>query len=305
MNIKNLTIYYNQLKNFDIADAWMQYNNYIEYIKSNIDSDNQSSIDEISLLQSNIDSDSVKLQKIINGIKLNTLNDILQAEKPLLKQSHETYCTNVETYEFISEWDLYIKPDNYDLIKKRIGNYISWQHSGLLFRPRRPDIINSMVAADPLFLVDTNSVLLSRCTLSFPPQYQNRCRTYLINESEENILEFLPTHQFGICVAFEFFDFRPIEVIHHYLIEIFDKLKPGGMLCFSFNDCDKECGIKLAESGFCKYTPRRMVQKYIDDIGYITKFILSDDGHALTWVELQKPGELTSIRGGQTIAKIV
>jgi hypothetical protein len=47
-----------------------------------------------------------------------------------------------------------------------------------------------------------------------------------------------------------------------------------------------------------------MILQLATTIGFEIEFTWSDDGPA-TWIELRKPGELTSLRGGQTLAKIV
>jgi hypothetical protein len=114
----------------------------------------------------------------------------------------------------------------------------------------------------------------------------------------------LPDNQFGICVAFDFFNFKPFEIVKQYLIEIHEKLRPGGTLAMTFNDCDRAHCVALVEKNFCFYTPGTRVKATAKSIGYRQIFSWTDTGN-LTWLELRKPGELESIRGGQTLAKIV
>ena len=52
------------------------------------------------------------------------------------------------------------------------------------------------------------------------------------------------------------------------------------------------------------YTPGNKLKKIAQDHGYIVNFECNGLSDA-KWIELQKPGELTSIRGGQSLAKIV
>ena len=118
------------------------------------------------------------------------------------------------------------------------------------------------------------------------------------------MLDFLPGNQFGLCLAFNFFEFTPIEVIEQYLTAIFNKLRPGGVLAMTFNDCDRAHCVALVEKNFCFYTPGRRVKDIARSIGYRQMFEWTDAGN-LTWLELRKPGELKSIRGGQTLAKII
>jgi predicted methyltransferase len=40
----------------------------------------------------------------------------------------------------------------------------------------------------------------------------------------------LPDAQFGLVFAYNYFNFRPFEMMKKYFAEIYQKLKPGGML---------------------------------------------------------------------------
>jgi hypothetical protein len=47
-----------------------------------------------------------------------------------------------------------------------------------------------------------------------------------------------------------------------------------------------------------------MILSFAESLGFELTFTFHDDG-PWTWVEFQKPGEWNSLRGGQTLAKIV
>ena len=59
----------------------------------------------------------------------------------------------------------------------------------------------------------------------------------------------------------------------------------------------------MVEQHFSCYTPGGMLRDLAESIGFETVFSWNDDSPS-TWLELRKPGELTSLRGGQTLAKI-
>ena len=72
----------------------------------------------------------------------------------------------------------------------------------------------------------------------------------------------------------------------------------------TFNNCDHADGVKLAERAFATYTPSRRIREIATEFEYrITMFY--EINTAVTWLELKKPGELTSLRGGQALARIV
>jgi SAM-dependent methyltransferase len=138
----------------------------------------------------------------------------------------------------------------------------------------------------------------------FPEEYQRRLRLYTVKENiEQLILDKIPDNQFSICLVYNFFEFKPFEIIRSYLLEIYQKLKPGGTLIMTFNDCDRDKAVKLVEQHYCCYTPGSLVKQFASTVGYDQIFSWNNDG-STTWLELRKPGTLTSLRGGQTLAKI-
>jgi hypothetical protein len=60
----------------------------------------------------------------------------------------------------------------------------------------------------------------------------------------------------------------------------------------------------LAERRYACYTPGSLIKELATNIGYVQMFSWDNDGPT-TWLELKKPGTLTSLRGGQTLAKII
>ena len=72
----------------------------------------------------------------------------------------------------------------------------------------------------------------------------------------------------------------------------------------TFNDCDRAHCVALTERNYCCYTPGKRVKAIAKRIGYKQQFTWNDTQN-LTWLELRKPGELESLKGGQTLAKIL
>jgi SAM-dependent methyltransferase len=189
-------------------------------------------------------------------------------------------------------------------ITARIQLHSDWRHAGMIIRPGREDWINLLVGCDPLYLVDTDTELLQPAVLRHNDQYQRRLRTYIVNERDgDAILGDLPNQQFAFCLVYNFFNFKPINIIARYLAELYEKTKPGGTVAFTFYDGDRAGAVALSERHYSFYTPGRGIYQHIADIGFqITQKYEIDS--ACVWIELQKPGKLTSIKGGQALAEI-
>ena len=105
-------------------------------------------------------------------------------------------------------------------------------------------------------------------------------------------------------LAYNHLNFRPFEIIKKYFNEIYYKLRPGGMFVLTFNDCERANAVSLVEQNYGCYTPGYLVEQLARTFGYEIVYKYTDGGPS-TWIELKKPGEMTSLRGGQALAKIV
>jgi len=254
------------------------------------------------------------IQQTFNAFEseLNTLKSELKqlietTEKPWFAESYRLYEEEMihETTDYILDRRPEIVAETEQFYRTRLVRHNSWQHPAMIIRPGRETYINELLASDPLYLVDESHDLLMPAMSQFNELYQQRLRPYIINErNSDEILVKLPNGQFGLVFAYNFFNFRPFEIIRKYLTEIYQKLRPGGVLVMTFNDCDRNKGVLLVEQHFCCYTPGYLIRELAQSLGYQIAFSWTDQGPT-TWLELQKPGDFVSLRGGQALAKII
>jgi SAM-dependent methyltransferase len=209
-----------------------------------------------------------------------------------------------DTPEYILSRTRSIDPETENLLVDRLITYTDWRYPGMVLRPAHAPGLESLVALDPLYLVDTHQALLDPVKSLFTTEYQRRLRYYVIEEYTNNqIFWNLPREQFGFVYAFRYFEFKPWEVLQQYLDEVFALLRPGGSFLFSFNDCDQWRSVGLTEHHFCCYTPGRLVREHLRKLGYEITYDYNDDA-GTAWLELRKPGHLDSIRGAQALASV-
>jgi SAM-dependent methyltransferase len=200
---------------------------------------------------------------------------------------------------------LKISDDDRNLYLARINLYAKWQYPGLIIRPGIENFIDLLVSYQPLYIADHNQELLTMATKKFNDIFQQRLRQYVIRDFEQTpSLSALPDQQFGLCFVYGYFNFRPIEFIVDYLEQLYTKLKAGGVVIFTFNDCDWPEAVKLAQQHASTYVPGRTLKNAARSIGYQIEFEHTNQG-ASTWIELKKPGTLTSLKAAPTLAKIV
>jgi SAM-dependent methyltransferase len=310
MKLSELVHYRNQLNTIDIAGiktsaeqelAKVLYLiNLQESFATNVEPD-------LATAQQSIGGSFNNFEFIIDNLKAVVNQQITEKEKLWFQESYRLYEEEMcyDTAEYILDRRPNITEQTEDFYRQRIIKYSDWRYPAMLLRPGKETFVNNMVACDPLYLVDESYDLLKPALGSFNKEYQRRLRPYAVIERQDGeILADLPDNQFGFIFAYNFFNFKPFEVIRKYLKEMHTKLRPGGVLAMSFNDCDSSKGVDLVERNFCCYTPGYLIVELASSIGYQPIFIQSDGGPS-TWVEFQKPGTIISLRAGQALARIL
>jgi len=185
----------------------------------------------------------------------------------------------------------------------RINLYSDWRWPGLMIRPQDQNIVEAMCSFDPFYIADFYQELLDPYIKKFNVLYQNRIRSYKIAKfvPKRKTLDVFPQAQFGFAVAYNLFDHYPLYMIKQMLTEVQKILKPGGTFLFTFNNCDLARNIQTFENGQRSYTPYRLIKPILDEIGFR---IVNTQTQGHSWCEVRKAGTLTSIRGGQAVAKV-
>jgi hypothetical protein len=247
-------------------------------------------------------------QSALDDLRMSVREQIAALEPLYYQDSQRVYEEEMcyEPNEYILNRHLKISPEGKILLTARLLQYTDWRLPGLIIRPGLEKFIENLVPLDPLYLADSHQELLDPSIQAFTPEYQRRLRSYVINNYKStNALQHLPANQFGLIFAYNYFNYKPMKVFCQYLDNMLNLLRPGGVAIFTFNNCDWADGVILAEKGFMCYTPGREILAYCNQIGFEILSINHKQGNVISWLEIKKPGKIESIRGGQSLAKIV
>ena len=297
--LSELVAYKNELDRLP-TDSAQEFIN-IELNKITHLTQNEELIQQLDQINYSIDQFSL----LFNQLKDNLQDQISEAERPWIQEGYNLYDKGEVDYVDSILDNRKENSINFAPFVSKITRYANWRYPAMIIRPGREDFIHHMVAFDPLYLVDLSHDFLKPAMEKFNEKYQNRLRTYVVKEDLEiGILNSLPDDQFAVCLAYNYFNFRPLEIIKKYLEEVYQKLRPGGVFMFTFNDCDRRSAVELVEQHYCCYTPGHIVRELILLLGY--EIVSSwNDGGPTTWIECSKPGALTSLRSGPPLAKIL
>jgi SAM-dependent methyltransferase len=312
MKLSELVNYYNELDKLSTVPVVNSVESELAKISCLIDQQKvqfDQLSNELELKHSQIKNQFEDYEQILNKFKHEFKQLISESEKSWFAESYRLYDEEMvsETVEDIKHRTTTnnLSENTVNFYLARLSKYNSWKYSAIIIRPGFEQYINHMVGCDPLYIIDTRHELLEPAMIQYNEIYQQRLRPYVVQERDNNeILQRLPDSQFGLVFAYNFFNFRPFEIIKRYLQEIYKKLHAGGTLIMTFNDCERDKAVMLVEQHFCCYTPGYLVKDLAQNIGFELTLTWNDGGPS-TWLELRKPGNFESLRGGQTLAKIV
>jgi len=261
-------------------------------------------------LEQNFDSVKFGLEdfeRTLDRIKQRLVQMLHEREPEYLVESYRLFDQEMrhDRPQYILSRKLEIDNRSRVALQYRLKNLTDWRLPGMIIGPRTETFIEDMVPMDPLYVVDTHQELLDTAVKNFTPDYQRRLRQYVVNDYvPKAILNEIPGGQFGVIFAYNYFNYRPMEVIRRYLQEIASKLRPGGSFVMTYNNCDRAHGIGLAERSWMCYTPQRLIVKAAADAG-LKLVSAADEPGDVSWIEFVRPGDIETLRGGQSLAKII
>ena len=187
-------------------------------------------------------------------------------------------------------------------VSARIDMHSSWKYPGLEIGPGDGEWTDSLVASDPLYIIDNHKEFLDNTSNRFNEDYQRRLRPYVI-DFRTNDITALPKDQIGFAFAWNVFDFFPEHELRHYLTQVFDLLRPGGTLVFSYNNCDNPTQAGFVEEGWKSWMPRTLLDKILKDLGFIDiKYF--EPALNVSIAEVTKPGIKTTVKAHQVLGEI-
>jgi SAM-dependent methyltransferase len=309
MKLSDIVAYRNQLESMSIESIRSQAERELAAV-NHVVSSNEIELNfyktRIKKQMEAVESSFTQFSKVFDNLKTDLTGLIQKNETAYYKESTRMYQEEMswETNEYILNRKLHIDDESNIIIRSRLRSNTDWRIPGMIIRPGLETFIEELVPLDPLYIVDENVDLIAPSMAPFNDVYRARLRPYVINEKDQEILAKLPNGQFGVIFAYNFFNYKPIELIKQYLAEMYFKLRPGGIVMMTINDCDQSHGVSLAENKMMCYTPKSKIIAIAESAGFDLTFERTGLGD-ISWIELRRPGDITSRRGGQTLAKIV
>ncbi len=253
-------------------------------------------VNEITELKSKLDVPRVHVEDMQSMVSADLLDATEKFRLPTYQ--NELRYGNPDAIREIRK--LYIPNGVDEIVRQAIDLYVDWKYPGLEIGCRDGEFTKHLVSLDPLYIVDDFQAFIDSTMSIFPQEYQRRLRPYLLENMD---LSRLPKNQIGFAFSWNYFNYITLDNIKHYLSQVFDILRPGGVFMFSYNNADLPAAASYADSYYMSYVPKSSLIPVCKELGYEV-ITATDIEPAVSWIELRKPGELKSIKAHQVLGEI-
>jgi len=162
----------------------------------------------------------------------------------------------------------------------------NWQFAGVDLCPTDPKFTRELVGSNPLYIV-ADQELSDIVSKEFNDFFaQRRLRKY------ESLSE-LPDNGIGVAYCFGKYENMPIDPIKDEITILFNKLQPGGVFYFTYNNCEYMRSLEFCNN-YRAYQTEKLISTLFYSIGFdkIENKVFDDGAHNV--MAVKKPGALTS-----------
>ena len=233
--------------------------------------------------------------------RINEINDrITELSHKLFDDSFKIENSQVNVDFVRDNRKIPLREDMEQIVKQRILLYTNWRYPALEIGCRDGEWTQYLVAADPLYITDPFIEFLDKANSQFPGAYQNRLRKYQLKDYNFSAL---PKNQFAFVFSWGHFNFLSLDTTGQVLKQLRELMRPGGVFLFSYNDGDTPQGAGMAETMAQTYLPKSLLIPTCESLGFE---IVNDANYGpnVTWLEIKKPGTLSTIKAHQVLGEI-
>lgn len=267
----------------------------------------ENKIKECDLIENTLSSIDNKIQELIEQIdqEINEITKDYLARGYMINGFYGSNYTDVTTER--NDRLMPINDETRSEVIVRLRSYTDWHYPVLEIGPGDGVWTEHLVAGDPLYILDRHQEFIDNTLNKFNGVYRNRIRPYLTGlhgRVHEEDMSMLPENQFGFIFSWNVFNYMPLKETTTMLHGAFKCLRPGGVMMFSYNNCDVAQCAEYVEQGFRSWMPSALLEQTCRDLGFeiIANRSIEETVH---WIEIRKPGTLTTTKHHQVLGKII
>lgn len=316
-NLRNIVRYNDLVRNLDMHSVSRDIDILLRQISTDLatnDYDNDKLKESMGYKHQEILKILQNWNDDLNSFKKNLKKTVDEYAKPYYEKSKIVYEHNcklprLEKLSRLKDSDLLYNEESKKILISRIRNNVSAGYACCQIQPGYGEITKEIVAGTPLYIMEEEDFPSVVNTDFFNEIMTKRINWYSYHENHDDPMHKLPQGQIGCFIVVDFFNSKTVEVIQKYLKSIYTALRPGGVVIFTYNNCDYPKGLDKVDDMYYCYTTEEEMTALCEEVGYklvdsVTRgYDELDNG--ISWLEIKKPGELTTIRAGQGLAQIM
>jgi len=173
----------------------------------------------------------------------------------------------------------------------------NWQYAGVDLYPTDPKFTREIVSSDPTYVI-ADSQLHDIVSKEFNDFFASRrLRKY-------GAIQDLPDAGIGVAYCFGKYECMPIDPIKDEASILFDKMLPGGVFYFTYNNCEYRPSLEFC-NGFRAYQTESIITGMMYGIGFDKLDNKVFDDGVWNVMVVKKPGELKSQKQATPSIEIV
>jgi SAM-dependent methyltransferase len=246
----------------------------------------------------------------INSLLAEINQEINELTQKFFEDNYQTECLSKDPDFLRNHKIMHLSDESRETLLGRVHLYSTWKYPALEIGCRDGEWTKQLVTFDPLYIADNHTEFINNAISQFTSEYQNRIRKYYIQDFKiyslnqfEQINNTLPLNQFGFIFSYNYFNYLSLDSIKQLLIQAMEWLRPGGTMLFTYNNADMSASAGLTEGYFMTYVPKSMLVPMAESLGFQVAQCF-DFQPSTSWIELRKPGVLTTVKAHQALGEI-
>jgi hypothetical protein len=248
-----------KIQKLDFESSITHLNSYIKTVNQNVNDLPFINRHELSLLEKNLQENIKQYQNKVIKLEEKLKAALFENQKEYIETSKNIWKINSEKMLFAEhlEWTKLWPPSEVELetFIFEIKKFTNWQYGGLIVGAKNSNIIKAITGIEPLYVIEQYPEYFNLQKEKFHQDFIRKIRCYDINDINR-----LPDNSLGIAVIYNEFSFLPWDIINNILYHISNKLMPGGILIFNYNDCETVRGFREFENHSMTYSVPKMYE---------------------------------------------
>jgi hypothetical protein len=251
-----------ELEKLDFASTTEVINKYIADVESNLadltyvsTAEQKELAKEIKLLLEKYHNNALSISKNLKKIVYGDSDQYMTASEDIWRKNSEKMLFH-EQLEWIKLWPP--NKEEFDAFAAKVLNYSNWLHPGLIYGAKNTDLLEAVKSCEPMYIMEQHKEYFPLQKDKFHLDFIRKLKFYHLND-----INLLPNNDIGLIVAFNEFPFLPWNTIQIILQKFIEKLMPGGILIFNYNNCATVRGFKMFEDGNMTYTTPHMYINFL------------------------------------------